>query len=55
MDPLTAALTLATEVVKLIGMIIQHTPPDVREERARMALEDLRQWREFVDRFKPKG
>lgn len=54
MDPVTAALTLATEVVKLIALIIQTTPEDLRDERARMALEDLRKWQAFVDRFRPK-
>ena len=54
MDPVTAALTLATEVVKLIALIIQTTPEAVRDERARMALEDLRKWQAFVDRFRPK-
>ena len=54
MDPVTAALTLATEVVKLIALIIQTTPEDLRDERARMALDDLRKWQAFVDRFRPK-
>ena len=55
MDPVTAALNLATEVVKLIALIVETTPPEVRDERAKIALEDLRRWREFVDRFRPKG
>lgn len=54
MDPVTAALVLATEVVRLITLIIQTTPEDVRAERARIALEDLRRWQAFVDRFRPK-
>ncbi len=50
MDPITAALNLATEVVKLIVLIIQTTPPELRAEQAKVALDDLRKWQAFLDK-----
>jgi len=50
MDPLTAALNLATEVVKLIALIIQTTPPELRAAQAEQALKDLRTWQAFIEK-----
>jgi hypothetical protein len=52
MDPLTAALLLATEIAKLIHVAIESQPPDVRAEFAKMHLEDMQKWRAFLERFR---
>ena len=44
MDPATAALNLATEVVKLINKIYDDTPPEEREA-------NLRRWYDFLDKL----
>ena len=43
MDPATAALNLATEVVRLINKIYDDTPAEEREA-------NLRRWYDFLDR-----
>ena len=52
MDPITAALLLGTEVVRLIEKILDGMPAEVKAEYAKLALEDLRAWRAFLERFK---
>ncbi len=51
MDPITAALNLATEVVKLIVLIIETTPPELRAAQAEQALKDLRTWQALIDKL----
>lgn len=54
MDPLTAMLNLATEIVKLIGKGMDGQPPEVRAQMWMWYIEDMKAWREFWDKFKPK-
>lgn len=51
MDPITAALNLATEVVKLIILIIETTPPELRAAQAEQAAKDLRLWQAFIEKL----
>lgn len=51
MDPLTAALVLANTVAEIVKLAIESQPPEVRAEFAKMHLEDMKKWREFVERF----
>ncbi len=53
MDPITAALNLAAEIVKLSQLIIESQPADVRAAVAKQQWEDFQKWREFFDRFRP--
>lgn len=50
MDPLTAALTLASDIVKLITVAIESQPPELRAEFAKAQLEGLKRWQDFLDR-----
>ncbi len=52
MDPLTAALTLANTIAQIVLLSIQSQPPEVRAEYAKIQLENLQQWRAFLDKFK---
>ena len=54
MDPITAGLNLATEVVKLITLIIETTPPEVRAKQAERADRALERILDFIDRLQPK-
>ena len=54
LDPVTAALLLGTEVVKLIEKILDGMPAEVKAEYAKLALEDLRAWRAFLDKLTGK-
>jgi DNA-binding protein H-NS len=51
-DPLTAALNLATEIVKLCQQVIESQPPELRAAIAKQQWEDFQKWREFFERFK---
>jgi hypothetical protein len=51
MDPLTAALQLARTIAEIIKLVIESQPADVRAEFARIHLEDLKRWRDFVDKL----
>lgn len=51
MDPITAALTLATELVKLTVLIIESHPPELRAKVAAQQWEDLQRWRTFFERL----
>ncbi len=53
MDPLTAALQLANTVAQIILLSIESQPADVRAEYARLRLDDIKAWREFLDQFQP--
>ena len=44
MDPVTAALNLASEVLKLINKIYDDTPEEEREA-------NLRRWYDFLDKI----
>jgi hypothetical protein len=52
LDPLTAALELANTIAKIVLLAVESQPPEVRAEYARLQLEDLKRWREFLDKFK---
>jgi hypothetical protein len=49
MDPVTAALQLANTIASIVKLSIESQPPEVRAEYAKMQLEDLKKWREFVE------
>jgi len=55
MDPLTAALNLATTVAQIVKLVIESQPPEVRAEFARIHLEDLKHWREVIDKLVKRG
>ncbi len=48
MDPLTAAMLLATELVKLTALIVADQPPEVRAELWKLHLERERAFMAFV-------
>lgn len=50
MDPITAALQLANTIAEIIKLAIEAMPPETRAEYAKLQLEDLKQWREFLDK-----
>lgn len=52
MDPLTAALQLANTIAQIVKLTIEAQPPEVRAEYAKLQLEDLKRWWEFLDKFK---
>lgn len=51
MDPITAALTLANTIAEIIKLSIESQPPDVRAEFARQQAEDLKRWREVMEKW----
>jgi hypothetical protein len=51
MDPVTAALNLATEIVKLAQMVIESQPPELRAKIATQQWEDFQKWRDFFERL----
>jgi hypothetical protein len=51
MDPLTAALNLANTIAEIVKLAIESQPPEVRAEIARMHLEDMKRWREFIEKI----
>lgn len=51
MDPITSALNLATEMVKLIHAIIESQPADLRAAVAKQQWDDFQKWRGFFERF----
>lgn len=53
MDPITAALNLANTIAEIVKLSIESQPPEVRAEFARMQMEDMKRWREFLERFNP--
>lgn len=55
MDPLTAALTLANSVVKLITLTIESQPPELRAEIAKQQWQDFMTFRSWIDKLMPKG
>lgn len=48
MDPLTAFTNLATEMIKLITVLAESQPPDVREQLWRWYVKDLEWWRKAL-------
>lgn len=54
MDPLTAALQLANTIAEIVKLAIESQPPEVRAELARMQLDDLKAWRDFIQRLQPR-
>ena len=55
MDPLTALLAFATELVKLIEKAIDGQPPEVKAELWRLHIDDIKAWRAFWQGLIPKG
>ena len=53
MDPLTAALQLATVIADIIKTAMEGQPPEVRAELWRQHLEDVKAWRAFWQQFMP--
>ena len=54
MDPLTAFVNLATELVKLFREVAQGQPPEVKAELWRMYLDDVKWWRKALKIDEPK-
>jgi len=54
MDPLTAILQLIAELTKLVTVVVDSQPPEVRAELWRLHLEDVKAWRAFLERFRPQ-
>ena len=54
MDPLTAALNLATALVEVWAKIIDAMPPDAKAEFGRLAVEDMRRWQSLLAPLFPK-
>lgn len=48
MDPLTAFINLATELTKLVRVLAESQPPDVREQIWRWHVKDLAWWRKAL-------
>ena len=55
MDPLTAALTLATAIVNLCVTVIESQPPELRAAIALQQWQDFQHWRAFFEQFKVKA
>lgn len=54
MDPLTALFNAIEKGFELFKVIIEGQPPEVKAELWKMHLEDVKAWREFWAKFKPK-
>jgi len=54
-DPLTAALTLATAIVNLCVTVIESQPPELRAAIALQQWDDFQHWRAFFEQFKVKA
>jgi hypothetical protein len=54
MDPLTAALQLATVIAEIIKTAMADQPPDVKAALWKEHLADVQAWREFWQKFIPK-
>lgn len=54
MDPLTAALELANTVAKIVLVIIESTPPEIRAEQAKMNFDTLKKLVDFIEKIQPK-
>ena len=52
MDPFTAALLLANTIAEIVKLTIESTPPEVRAEQAKIHLEFLKRFLEFVQNLK---
>lgn len=50
MDPVTAALNLASQIVKLMTLAIESQPPEMRAAIAQQHLEGLKRFQDFFDR-----
>lgn len=57
-DPLSLSLELANTVAKIVLLTLESMPPEVRAERSRIDLENLKIFLALVDKisnlFKPK-
>jgi len=51
MDPLTAALTFATAIVKLHQTTLEGMTPEQRIEYGKLVLADLQRWHQFFERL----
>jgi hypothetical protein len=54
MDPITAALTLATKLCEIHLAVLQAMPPETRAEYAKAIVADMTAWREFWQGLIPK-
>jgi hypothetical protein len=48
MDPVTAFTNLATELIKLVGILSESQPPEVRKQLWEWYVQDLAWWRKFL-------
>jgi hypothetical protein len=49
MDPLTAALTLVTAIIKLHQTTLEGMTPEQRIEYGKLVLADLQRWHDFIE------
>lgn len=54
MDPFTAALELANTIAKIVLIVIESTPPEIRAEQAKLNFETVKKLLELVDKLQPK-
>lgn len=54
MDPITAAVQLATAIVTLHTKTLDGMTPEQRVEYGKLVLDDLHRWHDFLGLFKPK-
>lgn len=54
MDPLTAFFNALEKGLDLVKTIIEGQPPEVKAELWKIYLEDVKAWRAFFEKFKPK-
>jgi len=53
MDPLTAALTLVTAIIKLHQTTLEGMTPEQRIEYGKLVLADLQRWHDFLNHLFP--
>lgn len=54
MDPITAAITLVTAIVKVHQTTLEGMSPDQRIEYGKLVLADLQRWNDFLNFFRPR-
>jgi len=47
-------LTVIELILKIVLEVIKDQPPEIKAEFWRMYLEDVKKWREFIDKLLPK-
>ena len=55
MDPLTAALNLASQVTVVIGKFLDGATPEQKAQLIQFYIDDQKWWRGLIDRLKPQA